>query len=68
MPLQYKIDVLAALKAKGLTTYKLRKDGLLSESAIQNLRTEKPISWSNIEQICSLLNCQPGDIMEYVED
>ena len=68
MPLQYKVDLLALLKSKGYTTYRLRKEKLLAEGAIQSLRTRAPISWANIEVICRLLDCQPGDIMEYVPD
>lgn len=68
MPLGYKIDVIAALKEKGFNTNVLRRDKLLAESTIQKLRESKPISWANIEKICSLLECQPGDIMEYVEE
>lgn len=64
MPLVYKIDVLAALKEKGYSTYKLSK-GLLSGSAVQNIRMGEPISWANIEKVCALLECQPGDIIEY---
>lgn len=67
MPMQYKIDILAAFKEKGLTTYKLRKDHLLAEGAIQSLRSKAPISWANIERVCELLECQPGDILEIVE-
>lgn len=68
MPLVYKIDVLQALKDKGYNTNKLRKEKLLAESTIQKLRDNKPISWANIAHICELLNCQPGDIMEYIEE
>lgn len=68
MPLIYKIDVLKLLKDHGYTTYRLRKDKLLAESTIQKLRNNKPISWDNIETLCKLLNCQPGDIMKYVEE
>ena len=68
MPLQYKVDLLALLKSKGYTTYRLRKEKLLAEGVIQSLRTRAPISWANIEVICRLLDCQPGDIMEYVPD
>lgn len=66
MPLKYKIDVLHALKAKGFNTNKLRQNKLLSESTIQKLRTDTGVSWGNIETICKLLECQPGDILEYV--
>lgn len=65
MPLSYKIDVLAALKAKGYNTNTLRKEKLLSEGAIQSIREGKPISWSNVEKVCALLECQPGDILIY---
>ena len=68
MPLRYTIDVLQALKDKGYNTNRLRKEKLLSEGAIQRLRHSEPVSWSNIEQLCKLLQCQPADIMEYVED
>nr|WP_316615428.1 helix-turn-helix transcriptional regulator [uncultured Ruminococcus sp.] len=68
MPLQYRIDILQALKDKGYNTNRLRKEKLLSEGAIQRLRHSEPVSWSNIEQLCKLLECQPADIMEYVED
>jgi len=68
MALIYKADVLALLKAKGFNTTALRRKKLLSEGTIQALREKKPISWANIEKICALLHCQPGDIMEYVED
>lgn len=68
MPLVYKTDVLQALKEKGFNTARLRKEKLLSESTIQKLRENKPISWANISTLCRLLNCQPGDIMAYVAD
>ena len=68
MPLQYKIDVVAALKDKGYTSYKIRQEKLLSESTIQKLRSGKGVSWENIETLCRLLNCQPGDLLSYTED
>ncbi len=68
MPLSYKFDVLNALKEKGYNTGKLRKDKLIAEGVIQSLRDKKPISWSNLEKLCKLLECQPGDIIEYIEE
>lgn len=68
MPIQYKIDVLAALKEKGFTTYRIRKDKLLSESTVQKLRSRSPIAWENLETLCELLHCQPGDLVEYLPD
>lgn len=68
MSLKYKIDILSALKTTGYSTYKIRKEKLLSESTVQKLRNSQPVSWENIETLCRLLNCQPADIIEYVPD
>lgn len=65
MPIRYKIDILEALKGEGYTTYKLRKERLLAEGVIQSLREGKMISLDNVARICGMLNCQPGDILEY---
>ncbi|HJC00219.1 MAG TPA: helix-turn-helix transcriptional regulator, partial [Candidatus Flavonifractor merdavium] len=46
----------------------LRKEKLLAESTIQQLRKGDLVSWANISRICALLNCQPGDILEYCEN
>lgn len=68
MPVQYKVDVLAALKSAGYSTYRIRKEKLLGESVLQQLRDGVPVSWPNVGRICDLLNCQPGDILKYVKD
>lgn len=67
MAIIYKVNVLAELKEKGYNTTKLRKEKLLGESTIQQLREEKLVSWKNIDRLCELLDCQIGDILEYVE-
>lgn len=68
MPVLYKKDVLEALKAAGFNTTRLRKEKLLGESIIQKLREQKPLSWHELEKLCALLNCQPGDLLEYKPD
>lgn len=68
MPVIYKFDILQALKERGYNTNRLRKEKLLAEGVIQSLREGKPISFVNLDKLCKLLNCQPGDILEYVEE
>ena len=65
--LRYKIDVLEELKNKGYSSYKLRKEKLMGESQIQKIRDNELVSKETLNTICKLLNCQPGDILEYVE-
>lgn len=67
MPIVYKFDVLQALKEKGYNTNRLRKEKLLAEGVIQSLREGKAISFVNLDKLCTLLEIQPGDILEYVE-
>jgi len=68
LPIQYKVDILAALKEAGFNTNRLRKEKLLSEGVIQALRENRYVSMQNLSKICELLNCQPGDLMEYVQE
>ena len=63
--MRYKIDVIKALSDAGYNTNTIRKQNLLAQSTLQKLRENKPISWANIETLCELLQCQPGDIIEY---
>lgn len=66
MPVQYKKDILSELKAAGYSTYRLRKDKLLGESVITQIRNSELVSWTNVARLCNLLECQPGDLLEYV--
>lgn len=68
MPIRYKTDILEALKAKGYSTYRIRKEKLLAESTVQAFRKGELVSLDNIARICELLGCQPGDILEYGEE
>lgn len=63
--LVYKIDVLESLKESGYNTTRLRKEKLLNESAIQYLREGKPVGPKALNNICMLLDMQPGNIIEY---
>ena len=68
MPIKYKINVLDALKKAGYSTYRLRKEKILAESTMQKFRDGEIVTADNLALVCSLLNCQPGDILEYVPD
>ena len=68
MPVIYKFDVLEELKARGYSTYRLRKEKLLGEATIQQIRVGKLVSWENIGRLCVLLKCQPGDIVMFSEE
>lgn len=66
----FKYDKLfSLLKERGITTYKIRKDNLISQAALTKMKSgEGNIDTRTLERLCSVLKCQPGDIMEFVED
>ena len=66
--ISYKIDVIKALKESGYNSTRIRKDKIMGEGMLQKLRQKQLVSWATIDTICSLLNCQPGDILEYRKD
>ncbi len=65
--LKYKIDILEALKEKGYTSYRIRKDKLIGEAQLTKIRNGDIASKETLNTICRLLDCQPGDILEYVK-
>ncbi len=66
--LAYKINVLETLKEAGYNTTRLRREKLLNESAIQYLRDGKPVGAKALDNICMLLDMQPGNILKYIEN
>lgn len=60
--------VLARLAAAGWSTYRIRREKVLPESTLTRLRQDQPITTDTIDVICRLCHCQPGDLLEYVED
>lgn len=67
MAIRYKVDIMAALRGAGYSSTRLRNEKLLGESYMQQLRRGELVSWKAIDTICRLLNCQPGDLLEYTE-
>ena len=68
MAIRYNIDVLAALKNAGYSQTSIRSEKLLGVSVLSKIRAGGLPSWHELDVICRILNLQPGDIVEYVED
>lgn len=66
--IKYKIDIIQALKNKGYSTYKIRKEKIFNESQLQQMRENKILTQDALNKLCKLLECQPGDIIEYIPD
>lgn len=67
MPMKYE-KLFALMREKGLTTYRIRKEKIVSENALTSMRAGKSVTTDTIAALCRALACQPGDIMEYVDE
>lgn len=68
MPMRYKVDVIAVLKEAGYNTNRIRKEKIMGEAMLQKIRSGQMVSWATLETICSLLDCQPGDLIEFAKE
>ena len=68
MAIRYKVDIMAELKKKGYSSTKIREEKLIGQSYLQQIRHGELVSWKTIDTICSLLECQPGDLIEFVKE
>ena len=64
--IKYKRDILAALKAAGISQYAIRKQKLFGQAELSDMRRGRVGSLTVISRLCHLLHCQPGDILEYI--
>ena len=56
------------LEEKQISTYYIRKNKVMGEATLTKLRKNEPVATSTIDKLCALLDCQPGDLMEFVPD
>ncbi len=68
MAIRYKVDILAELKKKGYSSTRIRDEKLIGQSYLQQLRRGELVSWKALNTICALLECQPGDLIEFQKE
>lgn len=68
MAISYK-KLFDLLEKKGWSTYKIRKEKLIGQGTLTALKNGTGgLDSKTISKICKILECQPGDLMEYVPD
>ena len=68
MSFRYKVNIMDKLKEKGYSSTRLRREKLLGESYMSQIRRGDMISWAALDTVCTLLECQIGDIIDHVAD
>ena len=68
MPISYK-RLFDLLEKNGWTTYRIRKEKLMGQGTLTALKNGTGgLDSKTIAKLCKVLNCQPGDLMEYIPD
>ena len=60
---------LGMLSARHITSYTIRKSGsIIGQATWKKLQSGGHIDTRTIDALCKLLDCQPGDFLEFVPD
>lgn len=67
MPIIVNLDVMMAKRKMSLSELAQKVDITLANLSILKNNKAKAVRFSTLEAICKALDCQPGDILEFVE-
>lgn len=68
MPIKYD-KLLLLLKEKGYTSYRIKKEKIMGQGTLTAIKNGTGgLDAKTISKLCALLDCQPGDIMEYTPE
>ena len=67
MPIIVNLDVVMAKRKMSLNELSEKVDITLANLSILKTGKAKAVRFSTLEAICKALDCQPGDILEFVE-
>lgn len=68
MPIIVNLDVMMAKRKISLNELSEKVDLTLSNLSILKTGKARAVRFSTLEAICKVLDCQPGDILEYVKE
>lgn len=68
MAIVVNLDVMLARRKMSLSELSEKVDISIVNLSILKTGKAKAVRFSTLEAICKVLNCQPGDLLEYVED
>lgn len=67
MPIIYD-KLLNVFKERGITSYTIKKENIIGQASYKKIKDGGDIDTRTISKLCKYLECQPGDILEYVPD
>ena len=68
MPIIVNLDVMLAKRKMSLSQLSEQVDVTIANLSVLKTNKAKAVRFSTLEAICKALDCQPGDLLQYVED
>ncbi len=68
MPIVVNLDVMLARRKMSLTQLSERVGITIANMSILKSGKARAVRFSTLEEICKVLECQPGDILAYMND
>nr|WP_317449888.1 helix-turn-helix transcriptional regulator [uncultured Sellimonas sp.] len=68
MAIRMNLDVMMAKRKIGLTELSKEVDITMANLSILKNNKAKAIRFTTLDALCKALHCQPGDLIEYVEE
>lgn len=66
MPIIVNLDVMLAKRKMSLSQLSEQVDVTIANLSVLKTNKAKAVRFSTLEAICKALDCQPGDILEYI--
>ena len=68
MPIVVNLDVMLAKRKMSLSQLSEQVDVTIANLSVLKTNKAKAVRFSTLEAICEVLDCQPGDILEYAPE
>lgn len=66
--IRYKIDVISALREKGINVTVAKQTGFFTQPIMRKFANDEAVSFKMLDRLCYLLDLEPEDIIEFVPD
>jgi len=67
MPVSYR-KLIKMLEERKITSYTIKKDGVIGQATWKKIHEGGHIDTRTIGALCKYLNCQPGDMIEHIDE
>lgn len=65
---KFKMDIIDLLKENGYNTTRIRREKLIGEKTMQDMKAGIVPGIKTLDTLCRILDMQPGNLIKYVDE